>query len=79
MEKFTEIIDYVMEIFRNQELDSPIAKMSIKLREKSSYSFFELYFFDMNTFEYKHKEDIELYIENMIVGEGNFHKVYKAI
>ena len=35
MEKFTDIIDYVMGIFRDQEIDSPIAKMSIKLREKS--------------------------------------------
>ena len=78
MEKFTEIIDYVMGIFREQEINSPIAKISIKLREKSNYQFFEVYYLDLNTYEFKHKEDIELYMEKSIMGEGHFHEVYKA-
>ena len=33
----------------------------------------------MNTFEFKHKEDIELYMDKFTDLEGFFHKVYKAI
>ena len=79
MEKFTDIIDYVMGIFRDQEINSPIAKMSMKLREKSHYQFFEVYYLDLKTFEFKHKEDIELYMDKITDLEGNFHKVFKAV
>lgn len=76
--RFAETVDYLMTIFRNQDVHSKSAQESTLLRETTQYKFFEVYQLDLQTYEFKLKEDIELYINIDLLGEGHFHEVRKA-
>jgi hypothetical protein len=48
------------------------------IRATSDYRFFEIYYLDETSFCFKSLEDMELYINVDILGEGHFHEVREA-
>ena len=51
----------------------------MQLRGTHDYRFFEFYYLDKDTFQFKMKGDLELYVNKLILGHGHFHEVSEAL
>ncbi|CDW91089.1 protein serine threonine kinase [Stylonychia lemnae] len=71
----TNNIDYIRGIYRKAFCDSERARSSIMRRKGRDYKWFEVYYLDENSLEFKKKENIELYVDSMKFAQGYFFQV----
>ncbi|CDW73316.1 protein serine threonine kinase [Stylonychia lemnae] len=71
----TENAEYIRGIYRKVFCDDERAKSSVMKRKGRDYRWFEVYYLDENSLEFKRKENIELYIDQQKFAEGHFHEV----
>ena len=76
---FNDNMDYITSIFRTFMSHDPSIQFSMQLRGTHDYKFFEIYCLDKDTFQFKMKGDLELYVNKKILGMGHFHEVSEAL